>query len=264
MPPKRKVPARRASAGNRVSFDLTHALSGRPRRESTVSINYKDPGLRVPKANVLDVPAAPIAEVPKKRGRPSKSVTSAPAPTKTATSPKVARGRPKAATSVAAPAPVAGKRKRVEEESAPAPDAKRRGRPPKAESIAAKPRRKLPVKVNDSRPSARKSNATTKATTDAAPKKKGRPPGALNKVQNSATSKLKKATKSNAVKSDIEPEVEDFPEGLTQEADADLDEQYWLMKAEPETRIENGRDVAFPIDKLAQATDPEPWDGMYL
>lgn len=33
------------------------------------------------------------------------------------------------------------------------------------------------------------------------------------------------------------------------------------MKAEPETRLENGHDVRFSIDDLAAKTEPEPWDG---
>ncbi|CAJ2509667.1 Uu.00g146930.m01.CDS01 [Anthostomella pinea] len=37
---------------------------------------------------------------------------------------------------------------------------------------------------------------------------------------------------------------------------------YWLMKAEPETRLENGTDVKFSIDDLASRTEPEPWDGI--
>ena len=37
---------------------------------------------------------------------------------------------------------------------------------------------------------------------------------------------------------------------------------YWLMKAEPETRIEKGRDVKFSIDDLKAATSPEGWDGV--
>ena len=38
--------------------------------------------------------------------------------------------------------------------------------------------------------------------------------------------------------------------------------QYWLMKAEPDSRIENGVDVAFSIDMLRDRDEPEPWDGM--
>lgn len=39
--------------------------------------------------------------------------------------------------------------------------------------------------------------------------------------------------------------------------------QYWLMKAEPETRYENGVDVSFSIDDLAAKKEPEPWDGKF-
>ncbi|KAG6000758.1 hypothetical protein E4U21_005029 [Claviceps maximensis] len=37
-------------------------------------------------------------------------------------------------------------------------------------------------------------------------------------------------------------------------------EWYWLMKAEPETRLENGIDVRFSIDDLKSKTKPEGWD----
>lgn len=40
-------------------------------------------------------------------------------------------------------------------------------------------------------------------------------------------------------------------------------EWYWLMKAEPETRIENGIDVRFSIDDLRAKEKPEGWDGMF-
>ncbi|CAK7214163.1 hypothetical protein SEUCBS140593_002090 [Sporothrix eucalyptigena] len=42
----------------------------------------------------------------------------------------------------------------------------------------------------------------------------------------------------------------------------DSDRQYWLLKAEPESRFENGVDVRFSIDDLAACTEPEPWDGI--
>ncbi|KFZ11072.1 hypothetical protein V501_04920 [Pseudogymnoascus sp. VKM F-4519 (FW-2642)] len=38
--------------------------------------------------------------------------------------------------------------------------------------------------------------------------------------------------------------------------------QYWLLKAEPESRLEKGHDVKFSIDDLAAKTVPEPWDGI--
>ena len=40
--------------------------------------------------------------------------------------------------------------------------------------------------------------------------------------------------------------------------------QYWLMKAEPESRIEKGKDVKFSIDDLAACSEPQPWDGGVL
>ena len=45
-------------------------------------------------------------------------------------------------------------------------------------------------------------------------------------------------------------------------ADADAaGRNYWLLKAEPETRIEKGKDVKFSIDDLAAMNDPAGWDG---
>jgi hypothetical protein len=41
----------------------------------------------------------------------------------------------------------------------------------------------------------------------------------------------------------------------------DGERNYWLLKAEPESRLENGVDVRFSIDDLAARTEPEPWDG---
>lgn len=35
------------------------------------------------------------------------------------------------------------------------------------------------------------------------------------------------------------------------------------MKAEPESRIEKGKDIKFSIDDLAAKDKPEPWDGRY-
>ncbi|KAJ5130321.1 High mobility group HMG-I/HMG-Y [Penicillium bovifimosum] len=42
----------------------------------------------------------------------------------------------------------------------------------------------------------------------------------------------------------------------------DTGRSFWLMKAEPESRIEKGKDVKFSIDDLAAADVPEPWDGV--
>ena len=50
----------------------------------------------------------------------------------------------------------------------------------------------------------------------------------------------------------VEPEVEEDTDGPS----------YWLMKAEPESRIEKGKDVKFSIDDLKAAKSPEGWDGV--
>ncbi|KAB8070151.1 PUA-like domain-containing protein [Aspergillus leporis] len=42
----------------------------------------------------------------------------------------------------------------------------------------------------------------------------------------------------------------------------DSSRAYWLMKAEPESRLEKGVDVKFSIDDLASCSKPEPWDGV--
>lgn len=42
----------------------------------------------------------------------------------------------------------------------------------------------------------------------------------------------------------------------------DHDIQYWLMKAEPESRMEKGHDVKFSIDDLEAKSEPEGWDGV--
>ncbi|KAL9098081.1 MAG: hypothetical protein Q9163_006190 [Psora crenata] len=52
-------------------------------------------------------------------------------------------------------------------------------------------------------------------------------------------------------------------DGPEQHVEGDQDEpSYWLMKAEPDSRMEKGRDVKFSIDDLRAATEPEAWDGV--
>ncbi|KAI9762800.1 MAG: hypothetical protein M4579_000152 [Chaenotheca gracillima] len=46
----------------------------------------------------------------------------------------------------------------------------------------------------------------------------------------------------------------------TPQSDTGYGKQYWLMKAEPESRLESGVDVAFSIDDLKAAKEPEGWD----
>lgn len=63
-------------------------------------------------------------------------------------------------------------------------------------------------------------------------------------------------SKSQSVEDKEEEEEEE------EEEDDDSGRSYWLMKAEPESRLEKGADVKFSIDDLRAATAPEPWNGM--
>lgn len=45
------------------------------------------------------------------------------------------------------------------------------------------------------------------------------------------------------------------------DSESPVNHAYWLMKAEPNSRIEKGVDVKFSIDDLEKARSPEPWDG---
>ncbi|OAA69625.1 AT DNA binding protein [Cordyceps fumosorosea ARSEF 2679] len=56
-----------------------------------------------------------------------------------------------------------------------------------------------------------------------------------------------------------DPDVDSIP-AVNPDAPRHEGEWYWLMKAEPETRMENGHDVRFSIDDLRAKTRPEGWD----
>ena len=66
-------------------------------------------------------------------------------------------------------------------------------------------------------------------------------------------------TASRAISED--PDVDSIPERNPEVVRHD-GEWYWLLKAEPEPRFENGIDVSFSIDDLRSKKQPEPWDGI--
>lgn len=83
----------------------------------------------------------------------------------------------------------------------------------------------------------------------------------------SATKNKKKATagrrKSEVsieipAESDNAADAEDDDDEEVEEADGPA---YWLMKAEPESRMEKGKEVKFSIDDLKNAAQQEAWDG---
>ncbi|KAL8289503.1 hypothetical protein RB600_004777 [Gaeumannomyces tritici] len=84
------------------------------------------------------------------------------------------------------------------------------------------------------------------------------------KKTGSAAKKSSTASRTQAKPSSAAEKKDASSNGGTEtQGTADREERrYWLMKAEPETRLENGHDVSFSIDDLASRTVPEPWDGI--
>ncbi|EJT75641.1 thymocyte nuclear protein 1 [Gaeumannomyces tritici R3-111a-1] len=84
------------------------------------------------------------------------------------------------------------------------------------------------------------------------------------KKTGSAAKKSSTASRTQAKPSSAAEKKDASSNGGTEtQGTADREERrYWLMKAEPETRLENGHDVSFSIDDLASKTVPEPWDGI--
>lgn len=123
--------------------------------------------------------------------------------------------------------------------------------------------------VNKSMSSAKKSNALTKraktAKSTTARGKKARKatsaaaydeeaPAAVSKGRHQANISVKLSAKEGqAVEAYSDDEAEDDNEGPS----------YWLMKAEPGSRVEKGEDVKFSIDDLKAASTPEGWDGKH-
>lgn len=78
--------------------------------------------------------------------------------------------------------------------------------------------------------------------------------------------KKAKANSSERRQSDISIQIPSESKNSTQYEEDDEPEDvngpsYWLMKAEPESRMEKGKDVKFSIDDLKNASQPEAWDG---
>ncbi|KAL7902753.1 PUA-like domain-containing protein [Trichoderma sp. SZMC 28014] len=108
---------------------------------------------------------------------------------------------------------------------------------------------------------------TTKKTTGAAddkktPAKKGRQPKAKKEDEDEAKGQkaAKDDTKSSRAVSE-DPDIDSIPT-TNPDAPRHDGEWYWLMKAEPESRFENGIDVRFSIDDLRAREKPEGWDGI--
>jgi predicted RNA-binding protein with PUA-like domain len=125
-----------------------------------------------------------------------------------------------------------------EDQPEPAPKSRGRGRAPKSDSTTTKP-----IVTSDLEAS----------ETNGATKRRGRP---------------KKSVKESTGKSKFYDEIDGLTDDEASDEAAPVNPylspeiQYWLMKAEPDSRMEKGVDVKFSIDDLAARTEPEGWDGV--
>jgi len=134
-------------------------------------------------------------------------------------------------------------------------DVKRRGRPAAAETqgeAAAKPKSKG---KSSTRPTTGRNGDLSSAPPPSKRRGQGKdkPTGSLTSPGDPSRADAIDAGQSVAGETDG---------GVEQETVTNI--QYWLMKAEPESRMEKGHDVKFSIDDLAAKTEPEGWDGMGL
>ena len=114
-------------------------------------------------------------------------------------------------------------------------------------------RRNSAAKSPDPKKKTSKSVTVSKATGEA---KATKVPKSRDKISNSSTRKNSEvsveAPRNEEESVDAGGQVEHEGSGVS----------YWLMKAEPESRIVNGKDVKFSIDDLKEAETPEAWDGI--
>ncbi|KAH0365608.1 DUF55-domain-containing protein, partial [Aureobasidium melanogenum] len=232
---------------------------------------------------------------PKRVGRkPTRAPSPAPEVSSTVTTPRgktfdttAAAARPKRAITTTMPPPDPPSSKKPKLASVPSTSEvtpKRRGRPPKASTVTPKTasatKSKAPSTATPKsyrvgeRQSARLASTPAsetelpplrRATKSATPPKRGR-------------GRPAKKTNQPALETESAPgaddEAEDDYDDPTHDANIteattiiQADRSYWLMKAEPESRIEknaNGDDVdvKFSIDDLRSRTEPEPWEGI--
>ncbi|KAK4994419.1 hypothetical protein LTR66_005553, partial [Elasticomyces elasticus] len=193
--------------------------------------------------------------------------TEAPAPKRTKRG-KVAAKEPAVAVvddgvQAVAPKPAKRGRPRVTEPGTKSemPVPKARGRPAKAAPAAVRPsalRRRSSAAVADQLSEELAEAASASETGPAKGKRKAA-------VVVGGKDKKAKMAQSAADKTEDGPAADvdaNATEATTEIADDEPDRQYWLMKAEPESRMEKGRDVKFSIDDLRAKTGPESWDGV--
>lgn len=258
----------KSKRANGRSVQATSAAD-RPRRTGTSASAASEPkdlknsAPPTPAKSTVKKPAAKATatsstDAPKKRGRPPKS--SAPA--------AATKAKPDAHEGI-----------------------KKRGRPPKGttSSTAAKVQKNVPTEgmrsslrlqssaaPRTSKVAFAKTTATIPAKASGSGKPRGRPPK-KSILKNGDTADIATADpEAEAVEAKPEKssKAATAPKGKSKAAEAeelngeDENEEgsgdgpsLWVMKAEPESRMEKGVDVKFSIDDLAAAQEPQGWDG---
>ncbi|KAF5495339.1 Thymocyte nuclear protein 1 [Colletotrichum siamense] len=109
----------------------------------------------------------------------------------------------------------------------------------KRKAVEAEPEDKPEPKAEVKKPAAKKAKKPAAGKKEAPPRK--------------TKDELKALRDASASVPDVNPDAErrDPPE-----------ERYWLMKSEPDVRIEDGYEIKFSIDDLAAKKTPEGWEGI--
>jgi hypothetical protein len=265
MPPKKRPAAAGATTSaakrKKVSIGGTSVMgepdtseshaSGRPKRSSVGEPTYSSTAAKksrteTAKSNVTQSPSKATAAPAKRgRGRPRKDATS-----------QIQEGGDLATPTKSPSKPV--------------------GRPKKSASAKfTRVKSHVPV-VQSARLTLKKATRSPKSAVAATTKPRGRPKSTTTKATGAAPTTQRadkvhakpKGTKAKEKAATSKAETEEELDELTanesdwDEGHEDEGKQYWLMKAEPESRVENGVDVKFSIDDLMNAEEPEGWDGM--
>lgn len=153
-------------------------------------------------------------------------------------------------------------RKRIRDEGDAEPVTKRRSSRQAAASIkkAEEKEQITPEVKKPAAPTKKPAAATAKETKNVnKPADDKKKPAKKTNAKNEDDEKASSATR--AVSED--PDIDSIP-ATNPDAPRHEGEWYWLMKAEPETRFENGIDVRFSIDDLRAKEKPEGWDGEFV
>lgn len=139
--------------------------------------------------------------------------------------------------------------------------AKKRGRGPKKGTISGPSKGVVNIATGDedSDHTASKGSAAKTKTTKAKPTGKRTNKSAVVK----SAAKTKKKVQDTVSKRPASGQTPQSKNQKEDEVQNPHEPSYWLMKAEPESRIEKGKDVKFSIDDLKNASAPEPWDGKH-